>query len=352
MTDDGLYAWGGNRHGRVGSGSTDESVRAPQKIMDNSVKEIVAGITVYAITDVGLYAWGDNECGQVGSGSSDKIVLAPQKVMNNNVKKVIREYGTVYVITDDGLYAWGDNEDGQVGNGSSDKVVITPQKIMNGYVKIVIGYSRVYAITDDGIYAWGDDLSGQLGKGVSDKAVRTPQKILDGYIKEIINISYCDACYSTAYAITDTGLYAWGSNEYGYAGNGGLTYETILIPKKILDDHIKEIVIVDGKYIVWNEPLIYAITSTGLYTWGLNSYGKDKGCTDKIKLVPKKIIDGCVKKIVSDDNYDRDDRDSYDHTIYAITDDGLYAWGNNKYGQVGKGTVSDNVSRPVKIKFH
>ena len=49
-------------------------------------------------------------------------------------------------------------------------------------------------------------------------------------------------------------------------------------------------------------------------------------------------IDGNIKDIIADD------------TVYVLTDTGLYAWGDNSYGQVGNGT-NDNVLTPYKVQI-
>lgn len=84
----------------------------------------------------------------------------------------------------------------------------------------------------------------------------------------------------------------------------------------------------------------YAETTDGKhYIWGNVGELAELGNTDYITK-PKEVnftVKGAEKGL---------------EAYYVFTDTGLYAWGNNKYGQVGKGTISDNVSRPVKIKFH
>ncbi|MDY5051836.1 MAG: hypothetical protein SPF17_10465, partial [Candidatus Mucispirillum faecigallinarum] len=187
ITDKGLYVWGYNRYGQAGNGESgyekDEDgnddfynpkrVLTPHKVqgIDGSIKKIIPGNTVYALTENGLYAWGHNEAGQVGNGSAC-IALPPYKVkdITGNIKEVIPG-STVYVLTDTGLYAWGDNGNGEVGNGdggyekgedgnddySKPKQVLTPYKVegITGNIKEVIPGNTVYALTENGLYAWG-----------------------------------------------------------------------------------------------------------------------------------------------------------------------------------------------------
>ena len=133
---------------------------------------------------------------------------------------------TVYVLTDTGLYAWGYNSYGQVGNGTTDRV-LTPHKVkgIEGNIKEIVYYNNgtVYVLTDTGLYAWGSNGFGEVGNGTIDN-VLTPYKAVNGNIKEIVYNN------RTVYVSTDDGLYAWGYNKYGQVGNGKT--ESIRTPHK------------------------------------------------------------------------------------------------------------------------
>ena len=52
----------------------------------------------------------------------------------------------------------------------------------------------------------------------------TPYKVVGGNIKDfIVSEDYIDSIIY--YALTDTGLFAWGYNNYGQVGNGDSGYE-------------------------------------------------------------------------------------------------------------------------------
>ena len=287
--------------------------------------------TVYVSTNTGLYAWGYNSYGQVGNGTTDRV-LTPHKVegIEGNIKEIVYyNNGTVYVLTDTGLYAWGSNVFGAVGNGTTDNV-LTPYKAVNGNIKeIVYNNGTVYVLTDDGLYAWGYNKYGQVGNGKTE-SIRTPHKVegIDGNIKDMI-------VGSTVYVLTDTGLYAWGDNYHGVVGNG--TTDNVLTPYKVegIDGNIKE--------VIKNDFNVYVLTDTGLYAWGYNFYGQvGNGTTDDVRT-PYKVegIGGNIKDVIT----------TYGgYTVYVITDTGLYAWGRNKYGQVGNGTTED-VLTPYKVQI-
>ena len=331
LTDTGLYAWGDNYGGQVGNGKT-ESVRTPHKVagIDGNIKEVINGSTVYILTDTGLYAWGYNRFGQVGNGTTEDV-LTPHKAVDGNIKEFKIISSTYYAITEDGLYIWGNNSYGQVGNGTSGNKVLTPHKVVNGNIKeFKIISSIYYAITEDGLYIWGYNTYGRVGNGTIGNTVTTPHKAVEGNIKEVIVKS------SNVYVLTDTGLYAWGNNESGQLGNGNSGYSPDdLIPHKVegINGNIKEVIVNND---LNNKAIVYVLTDTGLYAWGKNDNGQvGNGKTDNV-FTPHKAVEGNIKEVIANNN-----------TVYVLTDNGLYAWGRNGSGQVGNGET-ENVLTPYK----
>ena len=88
--------------------------------------------------------------------------------------------------------------------------------------------------------------------------------------------------------------------------------------------------------------MVYVLTDTGLYAWGDNYSGQiGNGTSGGNVLTPHKVegIDGNIKEVITNV-----------FTVYVLTDTGLYAWGDNSYGQVGNGTT-DNVLTPYKVQI-
>ena len=143
------------------------------------------------------------------------------------------------------------------------------------------------------------------------------------------------SCFSAAIS-EDGSLYMWGDNRYGQLCNGknggDLAFEEGI-------DCNKPIKILDNITSVSMGTLCCsAITSNNeLYMWGLNEFGQLGDGTTNDKYIPIKIMDH-VKSV-----------SSCSGNIAAITDDGsLYIWGWNWKGQLGNGTADDEHS-PIKI---
>ena len=347
-----------NGSNNSGNNGGDGSVLPEPKPDPNAVKEFYHFTTwnnslrlwqdsLYAILDNGsLYAWGNNKDGQLGLGLTDEYVAYNKKVDIPGKVKLIKCAGVdptdesaCYVITEDGaLYVWGKNSYGQLGVG--DEVnKNTPIKVtaINGKVmELIIGYSfSVYAILEDGsLYAWGNNQSGILGVG-DEANTNTPTKVnLPGKIKELITTG------SSVYALMeDSSLYAWGNNESGKLGVGDEvnknTPTKVNLPGKI-------------KKLITSSSASYAILEDGsLYAWGYNYYGElgigsneDKNTPTKVTAINGKIMDLIINS----------DKNSTYKSIFAIIKDGsLYAWGNNKGGQLGIGSLEDNINSPTKV---
>ena len=305
VTDTGLYAWGYNDYGQVGNGESGAGLKVttPYKVIDGSVNKLITnGSTVYAITDTGLYAWGDNDYGKVGSETPS----TPTNVLpNEKVQKVITNYNTVYAITDTGLYAWGDNRFGQVGDKNSGIYVLTPKKVLIDTVKELIvanSYANsnpattVYAITGNGeIYAWGQDAYGQATGNRYRDQQKEPYKVELPAVKKTTVKKLVTNGYSV-YVITDTGLYAWGYNDDGQIGNG--TRDTAT-PTLVLQDSVQDVIISNPyttnvdvtarPYPFTFATTVYAITDTGLYAWGYNNDGQVGDGTTKNVKTPYKV---------------------------------------------------------------
>ena len=343
-----LYAWGNNKDGQLGLGLTDEYVAYNKKVdIPGKVKlikcagDIFTESACYVITEDGaLYVWGKNSYGQLGVGNEvNKNTPINVSAINGKVMElIISNSFSVYAILEDGsLYAWSNNSDGQLGvgdevNKNTPTKVNLPSKIKE---LITTGLSSYAILKDDSLYAWGYNSDGQLGVGDEENR-NTPTKItgINGKIKDLI------INYNSTYVITETGsLYAWGNNESSKLGVGDEvnrnTPTKVNLPGKI-------------KKLITSFSASYAILEDGsLYAWGYNYYGElgvgsneDKNTPTKVTAINGKIMDLIIHS----------DKNSTYKSIFAIIEDGsLYAWGNNKDGQLGIGSREDNINSPTKV---
>ena len=140
--DGSLWAWGRNEHGGLGDG-TRENRYSPVKIMDGVVQvsaggDYAAGFTMAIKNDGSLWAWGYNRDGELGDGTTEHS-YSPVKIMDGVVQVSAGARHTIAIKSDGSLWAWGYSVRGQIGDGTlvryDDWKInlnrLTPVKIMD-----------------------------------------------------------------------------------------------------------------------------------------------------------------------------------------------------------------------------
>ena len=229
-----LYAWGSNKNGQLGIGTTTDNELAPQRVGRDSDWKAVSGGVNHSLalkSDGTLYAWGKNDRGQLGIGSTENRTT-PQRVGSADDWKAISAgfSHSLALKSDNTLYAWGDNRLGALGNGenganltdtSKDKTAPIQIGTESNWQTISANNSYSMALKDTGtLYTWGSNSMGQLGDGTNrDKNEPTP-------IQEGTNWETISAGLASSLAIKNDGsgtLYTWGYNGEGQLGLGDTT---------------------------------------------------------------------------------------------------------------------------------
>jgi alpha-tubulin suppressor-like RCC1 family protein len=320
-----LWAWGDNRNGQLGDGTTTVR-RTPIKVMENVVKVTTGYYHTLAIkTDGSLWAWGSNENGRLGDGTTTDR-LTPVKVMVlENVVSVSAGYAHTLAIEADGsLWAWGFNGIGQLGDGNTTDRY-TPFKVMENVVSISAGYAHTVATKTDGsLWTWGRNMNGELGNGTTEDSY-VPLKVME-------NVDSVSAGGMHNLAIkTDGSLWVWGYNEYGQLGDGN--FVSRLTPFKVMENVVS--------VSAGNFHTLAIKTDGSLWAWGNNNSGRLGDGTTINRRWPVKVMENVVYVTAG-----------YAHTLAIETDGSLWAWGFNYFGQLGNG--SDGLSDtpiPVVIEY-
>ena len=152
-----LWTWGSNQYGQIGNGTkTAQAVANPPAQITPTMnwRKISCGYrhTCAIKNDGSLWAWGYNRDGQLGNGTTTDQT-APIQIGTSTDWKEISCGGTYTLAlkTDGTLWAWGTNDNGQLGNGTTTKETI-PIKIGidTDWQKISCGYDHSLAIKNDG----------------------------------------------------------------------------------------------------------------------------------------------------------------------------------------------------------
>lgn len=320
-SDGTVWAWGTNRIGELGLGNVS-FLLSPKRVTSLSNATAIAAGPLHslAVQSNGLvWAWGTNGGGRLGNGTfnnaSNPVVVS---LITNALTVAAGASHSLAVLTDKGLMAWGANEGGQLGTGNTQATNQPVLISLTNVVAVAAGSNFSLALTASGeVWSWGTNNAGQLGLG--DTTARlSPVKITG-----LTNIAQVAAGHSHSLAVSSNGVvYAWGRNSEGQIGNGTTTSTNA--PTQITSFGTV-------KSAAANFNSSAAVTSTGrLFHWGWYGNGWTNGYVTQAAELGAGIGQ-FFEKVTYGSNF----------VLVGQSDGSVWAWGENRYGQWGDGTVLD-----------
>lgn len=170
LEDGSVVAWGNNDHGVLGNGTSGGSYTTPAPVhgLGRGVLDVVAaGDNSFALRDDGfLFAWGLNRWGSLGDGTTTKRTTPVEVVgIGGAVAAFASSWAHSLVLRGDGaLLAWGQNHWGELGDGTTiDRprpVLVEEQGALSGEVRgVAAGPGSSFAFLADGsALGWGRGL--------------------------------------------------------------------------------------------------------------------------------------------------------------------------------------------------
>ncbi|MCF7808221.1 MAG: choice-of-anchor D domain-containing protein [Candidatus Marinimicrobia bacterium] len=206
------------------------------------------------------------------------------------------------------------------------------------YTQIAAGGTQSLALGTDGkIYAWGSNEYGELGDGNGGVFGAADSAAVMVDMSGVLNGKTVDtlvAGFNTSYALTTDGkVYAWGANDYGQLGNGtGGFGEFSTTPVAVdmtgaLDGLTVTQITSTGAHVI-------VLASNGkLYGWGGNLFGElgNASMNDSYSPVAVDMSGVLSGKTISKISA------GFSHSLVLTSDDSLFAWGSNEFGQLGRG---------------
>jgi alpha-tubulin suppressor-like RCC1 family protein len=243
-SDGTVWAWGDNRGGQLGRGTASNHEVTPARVRGLArVTKISAGADfVLALrSDGSVRAWGDNRRGQLGNGTTASSPVPVKVAGLSGVTGIAAGFDASIATRASGISAitsvwtWGSNDRGQLGDGTLTSRS-TPERVSGLPVSIAGisaggglvghigpggtlaggGFAAVLG-TDGTVWAWGDDSAGQLGNAPSGTPVTRPVNTI-GTGSGISQLSAGD--FHMLALKPDGTVLAWGANGYGQLGNG------------------------------------------------------------------------------------------------------------------------------------
>jgi alpha-tubulin suppressor-like RCC1 family protein len=374
-TPQALYLWGGNASGQlgqnaithrsspvqVGTPSPPHYLSSPVQIGTSSWVTVAAGLGFSAAEFYGgVMTWGLNTNGQLGQGTvtstSSPVFLGTPAFAGNTVTQLSAGSASAVVIDDSNiLWAWGNNINGQLGDSTvvhrSSPVQVATVATYYRSSPIQIGSSSWSAVSagtsftialrsDSTLWAWGINTYGQLGSSIYYLYSRsTPTQIGGSWS----NIS--TGASTVAALNTSNNLYTWGGGTGGTLGSALSAHRSSPVQVGTGKWTAAKVGLADGA----------AIDITGnLFTWGLGTNGQLGSNSIAHRSSPAQVgtitITYATSSPVQIGALSWKSVSAGNNLSMAINSNNkLYAWGNNLYGQVGLNINTPYYNSPVQV---
>ena len=253
------WAWGANGYGKLGDGTTTDrstpvQVKGPGGVgFLTGVAAMTGGVdhSLARKTDGTVWAWGFNRSGQLGVGTTTDSSTPVQVKGPGGVgfltgvatiagnggfpSSAINDAGHSLARKTDGtVWAWGNNFYSQLGDGTTTTRPTPVQVKGPGGVGFLTGVATIAAgrdhsltgKTDGTVWGWGHGGFGQLGDGIFDPLRRpTPVQVKGpggvGFLTGVATIAAGE--FHSLALKTDGTVWAWGNNGNGQLGDGTTT---------------------------------------------------------------------------------------------------------------------------------
>ncbi|XP_015178313.1 PREDICTED: secretion-regulating guanine nucleotide exchange factor-like [Polistes dominula] len=343
-----LLSWGANSHGQLGHGMKSEQCILPQEIDLSSysfkpedIQKIVGGAGHSLILNKNghVYSCGWNNKGQLGQPEKeDKLNFERIRgiLENEIIVDIACGWDSSAALTNQGkLYMWGSNNFGQLG--------IDPSTLRHSYEpietmpcekikRVAMGLRHTAVITQDHrIFVCGAAGKGQLGlKDNSNESIdRRNQHNFYPFtlISELKNVADVSCGQHHTVVATDKAeIYVFGANNYGQLGIDNELFSTISSPTKLTTVHFNLAI---ETYTGWTHTII--LTDNKLFAWGRNTYGQlGENRTNPWKADLIKNIPKIHQLSVGSQ-----------HNIALTDEKTVLCWGWNEHGNCGTGDIND-----------
>lgn len=399
VTSDGtLWGFGSNTYGSLGDGTTESSM-LPKRIMDGVAKVYADDeYTIILKQDGTLWECGRRSYTNTATGGRD-VIPEPRQIHSFPAVVDVLVTGSGYLALDTMgcLHSWGLSSSDRLALGAGVSYTLSPYLMLGNslhpyVISASLGSAHAMAVMEDGtVYGWGSNSSGQLGDSANTGSGVT--------FPDPVNISERSPALSQITAVSCTssgnsmllredgqlwlvGTFHWNGRSYsnsrlailsnvqsmkqsttgdnfvilrdgtllswGDYGSGYLTSSET--PEEILTD-VYDVFILEKSGF---SPRAFAVKNDGtVWAWGSNNLGMLGDGTETNRTEPVQVI------------FDEDPQPEpsdpvevpvvrvaagYAHSLAIRSDGSVWAWGDNRNGQLGNGeTSATGVPTPQQV---
>jgi len=241
-------------------------------------------------------------------------------------------YHTCAVTPTGAAKCWGNNGSGQLGDGTTTarRAPVAVSGLESGVAYIAASADNTCALlTSGGVRCWGANANGQLGRGNTTSSSVPVSVSLPSTAKAIAVGNNHGGCA----VLTTNEVMCWGWNGNGQLGTGAATGSGYPTPAYVIEQGGARLTGIDK--VSMGQGHTCALTTAGaVRCWGANgSYQLGLGHTTQVTRVPATpTIASNVKDIAAN---------STDHACALLSTGGVQCWGENGFGQVGNGSLTD-----------
>ncbi len=344
-SDGTVWTWGRNESGQLGDGTTIDS---PAPIQISGLTDVTAvaggGYHAMAIKDDGtVWAWGSNNAGQLGDGTTTDRTTPVQVIGLADVTAVAAGWHHSIALKADGsVWVWGWNGGGLLGVETTEECVFgsmdsscstTPLQVseLTGIIAIAAGSYYSIALKDDGT-VW------TLG--------RTEDGNTPAPVASLTDVTAIAAGAYHAVALKADGtVWGWGSNEHGQLGDGTATWNSII---PVQASGLTDVIAITAGGKMYSGHTMALKADGTVWAWGSNEHGQLGVITTEVCEISLSFgrngttynnLCSTTPVQVSDFPDITAITAGYYHSIAVKEDGTAWAWGDNKYGQVGAATT-------------
>jgi alpha-tubulin suppressor-like RCC1 family protein len=299
----------------------------------------------YVLTSNGtVWAWGVASYGELGNGqrlpySTQAVRVGfPAGVRIVSLANPMPFDGALAIDSHGHVWGWGLNADGDL--CLAGVIHLRPHALALGDVTLASGARTHSLFSSRGtVYACGSGQYGVLGTGFTTDS-STPVRVVG--LPGTAPVALTSSWEGSGALLGNGDYYNWGYNAAGQLGDGSTTDSDVPV-RVALSGPVRQVF--QGGSGPRNGQTIAVLTDGSVWAWGDNDRGQlgDGTRTNSESPLRVTVPTGVSFVKVSSGGY----------ASYAIDRSGrLWAWGDNRSGQLGTGSGKFNATTPISVGIH